>query len=122
MRGLKIQGRWLELILNGQKTMEVRSLYLKINHQRIALGNSNTGKVEGYATVADVLEIPFPEIAKYENQHLATEWLIPRYEGRPHLYGYIPKNVTRPAARPMPRDDRLIFNTPFLNNLTLQFG
>ena len=65
IRGLKIRGRWLQLILNGEKMMEVRSLRLKIRGQRIALGNSDTGRVEGYATVKDLIEIPFSEIAKH---------------------------------------------------------
>jgi len=43
MRGLKIQDKWIQLILNGQKAMEVRSLYFKIKGMRIALGNSGTG-------------------------------------------------------------------------------
>jgi hypothetical protein len=57
MRGLKIQGRWLSLILSGQKTMEVIGQYYKVRRLRIALGNSDSRNVEGYATVQDVIEI-----------------------------------------------------------------
>jgi len=66
IRGLKIRGRWLQLILNGEKVTEVRSRRLKIKDQRIALGNSDTGRVEGYATGKDLVEFPFSEIAKHE--------------------------------------------------------
>jgi len=42
--------------------MEVRTLHLKFKGTRIALGNSDTGNVEGYATVQNVIEIPFSDI------------------------------------------------------------
>jgi len=95
MRGLKIKGKWLKLILSGQKTMEVQGVYFKIRGQRIALGNSDTGEVEGYATVEDVIKIPYSQIRDYENQHQATAWLARTYEGRDLLYGYILKDTRR---------------------------
>lgn len=111
MRGLKIQDKWIQLILNGQKTMEVRSLYFKIKRTRIALGNSDTGNVEGYATVTDVIKIPYSQISKYENQHLATKWLIARYSGRDHLYGYILRDMKRETKLfPYQKSPSICFN------------
>ena len=104
MRGLKIRGKWLQLILDGSKTMEVRNRHFKIGGMRIALGNSNTGNIEAYATVADVVEISRREIGKYENQHLATEWLTSNYGKNEILYGYILKDITRtPRQLPHPK-------------------
>jgi hypothetical protein len=37
--------------------MEVIGQYHKVRRLRIALGNSDSGNVEGYATVQDVIEI-----------------------------------------------------------------
>jgi len=111
MRGLKIQGKWLSLILNGQKTMEVRSLYLKIRGMRIALGNSDNGLVEGYATVQDVVKIPFLQINNYQNQHLATQWLIKQYNGKPFVYGYVLRDVKRETNPfPYPKNPSICFN------------
>jgi hypothetical protein len=93
MRGLKIKDKWLKLILSGQKTMDVRSQYLKIRGQRIALGNSDTGMVEGYATVEDVIKILYSQIGNYENQHRATTWLTKKYGKKAYVFGYILKDV-----------------------------
>ena len=93
MKGLKIKDAWLRLILSGQKTMEVRSLHFTVKGTRIALGNSSTGNVEGYATVADVIKIPYLQITSYENQHRASRWLMQRYKEGAHLYGYVLRDV-----------------------------
>ena len=69
--------------------MEVRSIRYDIQGQRIALGNSDNGLVEGYATVKDVIMFPYSEIRKYEDKHRATEWLKKYYRGRKLLYGFI---------------------------------
>ena len=63
--------------------------------QRIALGNSGNGLVEGYATVREIIEIPLAKISKYESKHLATEWLLKRYGDKNILYGYCLKNVKK---------------------------
>lgn len=56
--------------------------------QRIALGNSGNGLVEGYATVQEVIRMLLSQIPSYENQHRATEWLLNRYQNKEALYGY----------------------------------
>ena len=66
MRGLKIQNVWIRKILSGEKSMEVRSGRYDVLGQRIALGNSGNGLVEGYATVQEIIEIPLARISKYE--------------------------------------------------------
>jgi len=94
MRGLKIQGRWVKLILDGQKTMEVRGQKYKVVGQRIALGNSDTKKVEGYATVEKVIEISYFDVPKYHSQHHATGWLMSQW-WKGSFYGYVLKDVKK---------------------------
>jgi hypothetical protein len=81
MRGLKIQHKWIREILSGEKTMDVRSVHYEVLGQRIALGNSDNGLIEGYATVQEVIKIPYSEISNCGNQHRATEWLKAHYRG-----------------------------------------
>lgn len=81
--------------------MEVRSRRYKFLGQRIALGNSDNGLVEGYATVQEVIKIPYSEISRYENQHRATEWLKIHYRGRDFLYGFVLGDV-EPKKKPFP--------------------
>ena len=68
--------------------MEVRSRRYYVLGQKIALGNSGNGLVEGYATVQEIIEIPFERISKYESEHLATKWLLKQYRNKETLYGY----------------------------------
>ena len=95
MRGLKIQERWINLILSGEKTMEVRGMRYRVFGQKIALGNSDNGLVEGYGTVQRIEDIPYSKISEYESQHLATEWLKKRYHGKNILFGFVLKEVKR---------------------------
>ena len=88
LRGLKIQDEWIRKILSGEKTMEVRSRRYDVLGQRIALGNSGNGLVEGYVTVQEIVEIPLAQIPTYENKHLATKWLLKQYRSKEVLYGY----------------------------------
>jgi hypothetical protein len=106
MRGLKIQNVCIRKILSGEKTMEVRSRRYDVLGQRLALGNSGNGLVEGYATVKEIVEIPLSKIPKYESKHLATKWLLERYGNKEDvnnvkmknsdsLYGYCLTNVKK---------------------------
>ena len=95
MRGLKIQDIWIGKILSGDKTMEVRCGRFDVLGQRIALGNSGNGLVEGYATVQEIVEMPIAKIPEYESQHLATEWLLKQYGDKEALYGYCLTDVKK---------------------------
>lgn len=83
------------MILNGEKPMEVESVRYDLLGQRIALGNSDNGLVEGYATVRDVIAFPYSDIQKFEDKHKATEWLRKLYRGRTRLYGFILVQIER---------------------------
>jgi ASCH domain len=101
LRGLKIQEIWIDKIFSGEKTMEVRSMHYKISGQRIALGNSRSGLVEGYCTIQEIMKIPFSKIARYEDKHRAAKWLKKRYIGKDFLYGFILNNVKK-EKKPFP--------------------
>ena len=95
MRGLKIQHVWIRKILSGEKTMEVRSRRFNVLGQRIALGNSKNGLVEGYATIQEIIKIPLSKVSEYEDKHLASELLLQRYCNKNELYGYFLKDVQK---------------------------
>lgn len=69
MRGLVIQSQWLELILGGEKTWELRSTATSIRGQ-IALIKKGTGQVFG---VANIISIRGPlseqSLLQHEKQH-----------------------------------------------------
>jgi hypothetical protein len=120
MRGLKIQDAWISKILSGEKTMEVRSVRFNVLAQRIALGNSGNGLVEGYATVQEIIEIPIHQISDYECQHLATNWLIEHYGNKEDaqkkktgaLYGYYLTNVKKENTPfPYPKSSSIWFTS-----------
>ena len=90
MNGTIIRKKWLNLILSGQKTMEVKSQYKPFKGQTIALGYSSL--VKGYALVKDIITIAYNDIPKYQSQHLATQWLMGHYKGRT-VYGYLLEEV-----------------------------
>jgi hypothetical protein len=107
---MKIQQRWLLMILSREKTMEVRSIRYKVLGQRIALGNSDNGLVEGYANVKNVIKIPFSEISQYEYQHHATEWLEEHYREKVFLYSFVLTNVnTEKKPLPYPKSHAITF-------------
>jgi hypothetical protein len=117
MIGLKIQGKWLSLILEPEiskkKTMEVRSIRrLCTIGKEIALGNSDTGLIEGYAEVSEIVTIPYKDIPNYESEHKATSWLMERYKGKKFVYGYIltMARINR-NPKPYPKNPSIWFKT-----------
>lgn len=103
MIGLKIKDHWLQGILNRQKTMELRSLHRKLTGQVIALGNSDSKLVEGYAYVKEIIKIPQKDVSKYGSVHLASKADLKElgYDKKPFLYGYRLCGVRR-EAEPFP--------------------
>jgi len=94
MQGTIIREKWLNLIISGKKTMEVKSQYKpEMNGTKIALGNSSL--VKGYAFVKEIVTIPYAEIPRYHKQHLATQWLMKHYNGKAAVYGYVLSEVRK---------------------------
>lgn len=65
MKCLKIEDKWLKLILAGKKTWEIRRT--PTNYKgRIALGNTTTKNYEGDATITDCREYP---VREFDDNH-----------------------------------------------------
>lgn len=71
MKGLIVKPEWAELILSGQKTLELRGSPTKIRG-KIGIIKSKTGKVYGTAEIID--SVPLSEEAFYQtvDQHQVT--------------------------------------------------
>jgi hypothetical protein len=111
--GTIIREEWLSLILSGKKTMEVKSQYKPLQGQKIALGYGSL--VRGYAKVKEVVSIPYNDIPKHQNLHLATTWLMNHYRGKDVVYGYVLEDVTMENKQvPYPRSYGSVwFSIPF---------
>lgn len=79
MKCLKIDDKWLRLILAGHKTWEIRRT--KTNYRgRIALGNTESKKFEGYVSIRDCQEFSVKDLKKFGDKHQANEF-IEKYTG-----------------------------------------
>jgi hypothetical protein len=74
IRCLKIKDEWINLILNGKKTWEIRTQNTLIR-ERIGLGNTKTKLVAGYVTIVDSIEMPIEQLKKYNDKHQANDFL-----------------------------------------------
>ena len=92
MKCLKIDDKWIKLILSGKKTWEIRRTNTK-TREKIALGNTKTKNVEGYATIADSFEMTFEELRKHTDKHLAFYFLDKYGKGRDTLFAWVLKDV-----------------------------
>jgi hypothetical protein len=105
LKCLKIHPRWLQLILNGEKEIEIRRRGTEAFNQIIALGNTKTKKVEGYCQIKGAQEtsldwlktiqyrtmVPDTELDKYANGKTTLwSWLIRSVIPEPHPYLYEP--------------------------------
>ena len=68
MKGLIVKEPWINYILAGEKTWEIRSSNVKIRG-RIALIKSGTGKIFGTVELVDSKELTFKEYRDSENFH-----------------------------------------------------
>jgi hypothetical protein len=79
MKCLKTDDKWLQLILAGKKTWEIRRTQTNCR-ERIALGNTMSKKYEGYANITDCIEFNVKDLKKFGDKHQANEF-IDRYAG-----------------------------------------
>lgn len=92
MRCLKIDDKWVNLILNGSKTWEIRRRNTKIR-ERIALGNTKTKRVVGYARIIDSVEMTVEELKKHNDKHHANDFLENYANCRQILFAWILNDV-----------------------------
>ncbi|MGD0204269.1 MAG: ASCH domain-containing protein [Candidatus Bathyarchaeia archaeon] len=100
MRCLKIDNKWVNLILNGTKTWEIRRRNTTIREQ-IALGNKKTKRSVGYVRIVDSIEMTVKELKKHNDKHQANDFLDKYANGRERLFAWILHDV-RVEQKPKP--------------------
>lgn len=68
IKGLIIKPKWADLILNGNKTMEIRSKNTNIRGT-IGIIKSGTKKIWGTVQLFNCMELNRKNFEKYKNQH-----------------------------------------------------
>ena len=92
MKCLKIDDEWLKLVLSGKKTWEIRRTNTNFRG-RIALGNTETKKIEGYATIMDSIEMTVQELKEHGDKHQANDFLDGYANGRKTLFAWVLKDI-----------------------------
>ncbi len=85
---LKIDDKWVNLILSGKKIWEIRRNNTKIR-ERVALGNTKTRRHVGYARIVDSIEISVKELKKHNDKHRANEFIDKYAKERKTLYVWV---------------------------------
>lgn len=93
------QEKYLNLILRKKKTWEVRTQQLFKIGERIALGNTKTRQIEGYATIKDVKKMSVAEILKHNGKHHASDFIDKRWKNRKWLYVFVLSKVEANAKK-----------------------
>ncbi len=97
---LKIDDKWVNFILNGSKTWEIRRGNTKIR-ERVGLGNAKTKRCVGYARIVDSVEMTVEELKKHNDKHQATVFLEKYAEGRKTLFAWVLEDI-QTEAKPKP--------------------
>jgi hypothetical protein len=100
MKCLKIDDKWLKLILGGKKTWEIRRTRTNFRG-RIALGNTKSKNYDGYATIKDCIEFSVNDLKKFGDKHQATQF-IDGYAGEKEtLFAWVLSDII-PELKPKP--------------------
>jgi hypothetical protein len=100
MRCLKVDDKWVNLILTGKKTWEIRRVNTKIR-ERIALGNIKTKCYVGYATIAGSFEMSIEELLQNSEKHQANDFITQYANGRKTLFAWVLSDIkVEHAPRP----------------------
>jgi hypothetical protein len=100
VRCLKIEDKWVNMILSGNKIWEIRRRNTLIR-ERIALGNTKTKRVVGYARIVDSVEITVEELKKHNDKHQTKDFLVKYAEERKTLFAWFLEDV-EVEAKPKP--------------------
>jgi len=88
MKGLKIRGKWMDLILSHEKTWEIRSGDTKERGKILLIrtkGGGDSSCIVGEATLYDSKQISIDSLAEYEDLHKICDISIVKYK-RPHAW------------------------------------
>jgi hypothetical protein len=103
MKGLLIKERWLDLILSGKKTWEIRGKATTIRG-RIALIQSGSGMVYGVCEVVDVRgPLSIEEMQANCDHHCIARDDIPNVVKYKTIHAWVLQNARR-LRRPVPYD------------------
>lgn len=100
MRCLKIDDKWVNLILSGTMTWEIRRRNTLIR-ERIALGNTKTKRYVGYAIIVDSKEMNIEELKEHNDKHQANDFLEKYAKGRKTLFAWFLEDIEA-EAKPKP--------------------
>jgi hypothetical protein len=92
---LLIHNEFINLIFSGKKTWEVRTQKLFKEGERIALGNTKTKLVEGYADISEVKKLTVQEMKRHNDQHFGNDFISERWSDRDWLYAFVLANAKR---------------------------
>jgi hypothetical protein len=96
---LKIDDKWLKLILAGRKTWEIRRTPTNFRG-RVALGNTKSKNCEGYATITDCKEFSVRDLKKFGDKHQVNEFINGYAGDRETLFAWVLLDV---SSEPNPR-------------------
>ena len=96
MRGLVVRSPWVELILDGRKTWELRGAPTRIRG-RIALIRKGSGTLVGHCDLVGVVgPLSRPKLLASTRRHRVEAREIPRVVGRYRkVYAWILSNASR---------------------------
>ena len=83
MYGLIIKKKWLDLIMSGQKTLEIRGSRTSHAGEEIALLESGSQKIRGFCTIKEVTALDKGKWEAHRDRHCVDvpwENLIKRYK------------------------------------------
>jgi predicted transcriptional regulator len=92
IRCLKIDEKWVNLILTGRKSWELRRRNTKIREQ-IALGNKEIKRVVGYAKIVDSVEKTLEDLKKHNDKHQANDFIDTYANGRETLFAWVLEDI-----------------------------
>jgi hypothetical protein len=100
---LLIKDKYIKLILSGKKIWEVRTQELFKIGESVALGNTKSKKIEGYATISEIRKMTVPEMKKHNDKHYANDFIDKRWKDREWLYALVLSDVKpNPKQEPYP--------------------
>ena len=83
MYGLIIKKKWLDLIMSGKKTLEIRGCRTSHVGEEIALLESGSQKIRGFGTIKEVMDLDKGKWEVHRDRHCVDvpwENLIKRYK------------------------------------------
>ena len=112
MLGLLVRKEFIDKILRGEKTWEVRRTRTRVRG-RIALVWG--GKVWGTVEIVDVVELPVEEMARRREHGVPPEFVRAYGEGKERLFAWVlahPRALDQPVDVPVPRGARVWIKLP----------